>query len=115
MKCFSFKGAYHVNMLLAGYDTIEGPQLFFMDYLASLINVKYAAHGYGGYFSLSILDRYYLDNLDRNAAYDLMKKCVKEVHQRLIVNLPNFKVQLVDSKGIEELPPITVQSLAENQ
>lgn len=105
------QGAYHVNLLLAGYDKLEGPQLFYMDYLASMAEIKYAAHGYGGFFSLSIMDRYHLESLSRTEAYELLKKCVKEVHQRLIVNLPNFKVQLIDEKGIQELPSITMKSL----
>lgn len=96
--------------MLAGYDRIDGPQLYYMDYLASLSEIKYAAHGYGGFFSLSIMDRYHLDDLTHEEAYELMKKCVKEVHQRLIVNLPNFKVQLIDVNGIQDLPPITMKS-----
>lgn len=45
-------------------------------------------------------------------AYELMKKCVREVHKRLIVNLPNFKVQKVSKDGITELHQITAQNLA---
>lgn len=83
-----------------------------MDYLASLTELNYAVHGYGGYFSLSIIDRYHLNALQREEAYELMKKCIREVHQRLIVNLPNFKVQLIDAHGIHELPDITANELA---
>ncbi|KAK5648794.1 hypothetical protein RI129_003686 [Pyrocoelia pectoralis] len=106
------RNAYHVNMLLAGYDDQEGPHLFFVDYLASLADVKFSSHGYGGYFSLSIMDRYYSEDLTPDQAYDVMKKCVREVHQRLIINLPNFKVQIIDKDGIRDLPCITAQGLA---
>lgn len=50
---------YFVNLLLAGYDDETGPELYFVDYLASMVKVPYAAHGYGGFFSLSIMDRYH--------------------------------------------------------
>ena len=50
---------YNVNMLMAGYDNLTGPELYYMDYLASSVKVPYASHGYGGYFALSILDRYH--------------------------------------------------------
>ncbi|KAB0803479.1 hypothetical protein PPYR_00449 [Photinus pyralis] len=106
------RNAYHVNMLLAGYDDQEGPQLYFVDYLASLANVKFASHGYGGFFSLAIMDRYYSEDLTPEEAYDIMKKCIREVHQRLIVNLPNFKLQIIDKDGIRDLPAITAQGLA---
>lgn len=50
---------YFVNMLLAGYDDDSGPELYFIDYLASCVKVSYATHGYGGMFSMSVLDRYH--------------------------------------------------------
>nr|QBH72687.1 proteasome subunit beta type [Encarsia formosa] len=103
---------YFVNMLMAGYDDETGPELYFIDYLASSVKVPYACHGYGGFFSLTILDRYYKSNLSEEDAYTLLKKCVREIHKRLIVNLPNFKVQKVSKDGITELPPITSQILA---
>jgi len=37
---------------------------------------------------------------------------VKEVHRRLIVNLPNFKVQIIDANGVGDLPNITAKQLA---
>ena len=43
---------------MGGMDE-EGPSLYFLDYLASLIKVPFAVHGYGGFFTLSIMDRYY--------------------------------------------------------
>ncbi|CAG9863496.1 unnamed protein product [Phyllotreta striolata] len=106
------RSPYHVNLLLAGYDEKEGPQLYYMDYLASTIKVNYAAHGYGGFFSLSIMDRNYSKSLSREEGYELLKKCVKEVQKRLIINLPNFKVQCVGKDGITDLPDITPKDLA---
>lgn len=50
---------YHVNLLLAGYDDADGPSLFYMDYLSSLAKTPFAAHGYGAFLTLSILDRHY--------------------------------------------------------
>lgn len=50
---------YHVNLLLAGYDDADGPGLYYMDYLSSLAKAPFAAHGYGAFLTLSILDRYY--------------------------------------------------------
>lgn len=86
--------------------------MFFIDYLASMADLKYATHGYGGFFSIAILDRYHLDSLNQQEAYEVMKKCVAEVQQRLIVNLPNFKVRVIDADGVRDLPDITAKSLA---
>nr|QBH72696.1 proteasome subunit beta type [Orthoderella ornata] len=103
---------YHVNLLLAGYDDETGPDLYFIDYLASMVKVPFAAHGYGGMFVYSILDRYHKPTLTREESYELMKKCVREIQKRLIVNLPNFKVQIIDKDGVRDLEPITAKSLA---
>ncbi|XP_032690283.1 proteasome subunit beta type-2-like [Odontomachus brunneus] len=103
---------YFVNMLLAGYDDDAGPELYFIDYLASCVKVPYATHGYGGMFSMSVLDRYYKYDCTEEEAYVLLKKCVEEIHKRLIVNLPNFKVQKVSKDGIKNMQPITAENLA---
>lgn len=58
------------------------------------------------------MDRYHGQDLSEEAAYDLMKKCVKEIHERLIVNLPNFKIQIIDKNGIRDMPEITAKALA---
>ena len=50
--------------------------------------------------------------MSEDEAYSILVKCVKEVQKRLIVNLPNFKVQKISKDGITELPPIMAQNLA---
>lgn len=92
-----------MNLLLAGYDDTDGPGLYYMDYLASLAKAPFAAHGYGAFLTLSILDRHYkpgqllngggnrsplictcspgvfVADLTREEAVALLKMCVEEV------------------------------------
>ncbi|MGH0174022.1 UNVERIFIED_CONTAM: hypothetical protein FKN15_075340 [Acipenser sinensis] len=70
---------YHVNLLLAGYDEQAGPALYYMDYMSALAKAPFAAHGYGAFLTLSILDRYYKPDLTRDEAVELLKKCLEEV------------------------------------
>lgn len=50
---------YSVNLLVGGYDaSTDSPHLYWLDYLGTLVEVPFAAHGYGAYFCLSLLDRY---------------------------------------------------------
>lgn len=51
---------YTVNLLLGGYDKIaDKPSLYWIDYLASLAPLPYAAHGYAQYvFYLLSFHRY---------------------------------------------------------
>eukprot|EP00088_Acartia_fossae_P070470 TRINITY_DN9451_c0_g1_i1.p1 TRINITY_DN9451_c0_g1~~TRINITY_DN9451_c0_g1_i1.p1 ORF type:complete len:207 (-),score=51.10 TRINITY_DN9451_c0_g1_i1:497-1117(-) len=106
---------YHVNLLVAGYDDESGkPELYYMDYLASMAKLPYASHGYGGSFTTSILDRHFRPDMTRAQAYALMIECVKEVQKRLIINLPNFSVTVIDKEGIVDMEPIT-QAVIANQ
>eukprot|EP00069_Balaena_mysticetus_P014738 bmy_08888T0 len=74
---------YHVNLLLAGYDEHEGPALYYMDYLAALAKAPFAAHGYGAFLTLSILDRYYTPAISREKAVELLRKCLEEPKDEL--------------------------------
>lgn len=53
-----------------------------------------------------------LTDLTVDQAYDILTKCVKEIHKRVVINLPNFKVQMVTKDGIKDLEPITSAKLA---
>ena len=52
---------------MGGYDKETGPELYYLDYLASLVKLPFAAHGYGSYFVLSLLDRHYREGNKLNA------------------------------------------------
>lgn len=51
-------------------------------------------------------------DMTEEEGYEVLKKCVREVQKRLLVNLPNFKVQKVSKDGITDLPPIMAKNLA---
>ena len=44
-----------VNILLGGIDA-DGPKLYWIDYLGSLVELEKAAHGYAEYFVYSTMD-----------------------------------------------------------
>ncbi|KAI8041998.1 hypothetical protein M5D96_003298, partial [Drosophila gunungcola] len=90
---------YQVFMFVAGYDPNEGPELTFIDYLANAKSLNYAGHGYGAVFASSIYDRYWHPNITQEEAYDVFKKCIVEIQKRLVVNLKNFNVAVVDKDG----------------
>lgn len=97
---------YMVNLLLAGVEDNGTPSLYFMDYLASMTKEKYAAHGYGSFFILSTLDRYYKEGMTKEETIDLLKLCIREVQSRFIVNLNAFSVKVIDKDGTTVIPDI---------
>jgi len=56
-KSLRSKKPYTVNLLLGGMDPItKKPSLYWLDYLAALASVPYAAHGYAQYVQSWFMD-----------------------------------------------------------
>merc|ERR1711935_323871 len=93
------KGPYQCDMLFAGCDK-AGPQLYFIDYLASMQKCNKAAHGYGAYFTLGLMDRYYKADLTLEEAKEIIRKCIKEMETRFVMHLSKFICKVVDTNGV---------------
>ncbi|CAG8789786.1 7955_t:CDS:2, partial [Cetraspora pellucida] len=95
---------YTVFLLIAGYDiTTSKPHLYWIDYLGSSAEVPFAAHGYGSYYCMSILDRYHHPDITLDEAKVLVKKCIDELKTRFVINLLDFKIKVTDQDGIREI------------
>ncbi|KAF9475037.1 20S proteasome subunit [Pholiota conissans] len=95
---------YSVNLLLGGYDTAtHDPHLYWIDYLGTMTEVPFAAHGYGSYFALSLLDRYHNPEADLEEGLATLKRCLDEVSKRLVVSPGKYKVKIVDKDGVREI------------
>lgn len=95
---------YSVNLLLGGYDiNTYTPHLYWVDYLGTLAEVPFAAHGYGSYFTLSLLDKYHNPEADVDEGIATLKRCIDEVSKRLVVSPDRFKVKIVDKDGVREI------------
>ncbi|RPD64000.1 N-terminal nucleophile aminohydrolase [Lentinus tigrinus ALCF2SS1-6] len=104
---------YAVNLLIGGYDTsTHQPHLYWVDYLGTMSEVPFAAHGYGAYFALSLLDRE--DGLMSGSSYHdpeapleeglkTLRRCLDEVAKRLVVTPEKYKVKVVDKDGVREI------------
>ena len=54
----------------------------------------------------------YRSDMTRQQAYNLMIECVKEVQKRLIINLPNFDVRVIDKDGVTKMETINPAVIA---
>ncbi|WWC66364.1 uncharacterized protein I206_100265 [Kwoniella pini CBS 10737] len=94
---------YSVNLLLAGYDTTNSkPHLYWIDYLGTKAIVPYAAHGMGVYVSLSTMDKWWFNDMNKREGIEVLKKCVDEVKKRITINF-NFNCILIDKDGIHQI------------
>jgi len=95
---------YAVNVLLGGYDEASStPHLYWIDYLGTMAEVPYAAHGYGAYFAISILDRYHDPEAPLEEGLKVLKRCIDEIKHRMAIEVGSFKVRVVDKDGAREV------------
>jgi 20S proteasome subunit beta 4 len=116
---------YNVNLLLGGVDPItHKPSLYWLDYLASLAPVPYAAHGYAQYatptlfkrvletscwwlcryYCLSLLDKHHQPDIDLDRGMELLRLCADELKRRLPIDFKGMVVKAVTKDGIIDMP-----------
>jgi 20S proteasome subunit beta 4 len=118
---------YHVNLLMGGVDPITGkPALYWLDYLAALAEVPYAAHGYAQYvytvlspffehlgangdvtaryYCLSILDKHHHPDIDLEQGMKLLNMCTDELKRRLPIDFKGMTVKVIKKDGVVEQP-----------
>ncbi|KIN03870.1 hypothetical protein OIDMADRAFT_18070 [Oidiodendron maius Zn] len=96
---------YNVNLLLGGVDPItDKPSLYWLDYLASLAPLPYAAHGYAQYYCLSILDKHHHPDINLEQGIKILKMCTDELQRRLPVDFKGMLVKVITKDGIKEVP-----------
>ncbi len=94
---------YIANLLMGGFDSKKNQaSLYYMDYMGTMAELPYGAHGYGSFFILGIMDKYYRPDLTLPEAEWIMKKCFMEVQERFTINLPAFSYYVVDKDGISD-------------
>ncbi|KAK6585786.1 hypothetical protein PZA11_000843 [Diplocarpon coronariae] len=95
---------YNVNLLLGGLDPLTNrPSLYWLDYLASLAPLPYAAHGYAQYYCLSILDKHHHPDISYEEGLKLLKLCTDELKRRLPIDFKGMVVKAVTKEGIREV------------
>jgi len=98
------RNPYTVNLLLGGVDAITNrPSLYWIDYLASLAQVPYAAHGYAQYYCLSILDKHHHPDIELEQGLKLLNLCTDELKRRLPIDFKGVLVKVVTKDGIQEI------------
>jgi len=99
------RNPYNVNLLLGGVDPITHKStLYWLDYLASLAAVPYAAHGYAQYYCLSILDKHHQPDIDLEQGIKLLTLCTDELKRRLPIDFKGMTVKAVTKEGVIDIP-----------
>ena len=97
------RNPYIVNCMLAGVDENGNPGLYWFDYLGTMTKVAWGAQGYANMFTTGLIEDQYKADISREEAYELLVKALNTLHKRFLINIPKFKVRVVDKSGISEL------------
>ncbi|CEP60357.1 proteasome core particle subunit beta 4 LALA0_S01e08878g [Lachancea lanzarotensis] len=103
-KSIRSRKPYQVNVLLAGYDIhSDKTELYQIDYLGTKVELPYAAHGYSGFYTFSLLDRHYRPDMTQEEGLKLLRLCVEELERRMPVDFKGVLVKVVDKDGCREV------------
>lgn len=90
---------FGVALLLAGYDELDGPQLFFSDPSGTFVRYKAKAIGAGSEGAQSNLSESYNENMTLNEAEDLALSTLKQVMEEKISTENVELARVVPGKG----------------
>lgn len=103
-KSIRSRKPFQVNVLIGGYDTkSETPSLYQIDYLGTKVELPYAAHGYSGFYTFSLLDHHYRPDMTTEEGLKLLKLCIEELERRMPVDFKGVLVKVVDKDGVREV------------
>lgn len=106
-KSIRSRKPYQVNVLIGGYNTkTDKPELYQIDYLGTKVDLPYAAHGYAGFYTFSLLDRHYRPDMNEEEGLALLKKCIEELNKRMPVDFKGVIVKVVGKDGVRKLDDI---------
>lgn len=92
---------YQVQTLVGGVkDNGEG-FLSMIDYLGTRCDLPYAAHGYAAFYTMSLLDHHYKDDITLDDGLKLVKLCEDELNKRMPMDFKGLNVKLITKEGIK--------------
>ncbi|KAG0653648.1 Proteasome subunit beta type-4 [Monosporozyma unispora] len=109
-KSLRSRKPFQVNVLIGGVDTKKGdesesvsPHLYQIDYLGTQVELPYAAHGYAGFYTFSLLDHHYRPDMSLDEGLALLKQCIAELEKRMPMDFKGVFVKVVDKDGVRTL------------
>ncbi|RDE16562.1 MAG: proteasome endopeptidase complex, archaeal, beta subunit [Candidatus Thorarchaeota archaeon] len=100
---FQARGSYLLQCLVGGYDD-EGPQVFYTDFVGSVLPDKYTATGSGSPVALGVLEAEYEDGLPKKKAIELAVRTIATAIERDAATGNSILVSVIDKDGYQEVP-----------
>lgn len=95
------RSPYQVNLLVAGVNDKDEGFLSMIDYIGTRCDLPYAAHGYAAFYTMSLLDHHYREDISLDDGLKLLKLCEEELNKRMPMDFKGLNVKIVDKEGIK--------------
>ncbi|NWF94933.1 MAG: archaeal proteasome endopeptidase complex subunit beta [Candidatus Thorarchaeota archaeon] len=104
---FQGRGMYLLQCLVGGFDE-EGPQVFYTDFIGSVLPDKFTATGSGSPYALGVLESGYKDDLPKKKAIELAVRAVAAAIERDAASGNSILVSVIDKEGYQEVDRDTI-------
>lgn len=111
---FQGRGLYMLQCLVGGFDD-DGAQVYFTDYVGSVIPDKFVSTGSGSPVALGVLEVGYKDDLPRKKAIELGVRAVAAAIERDAASGNSILVSVIDKDGYQEIPKDTIMKIWKGQ
>lgn len=99
---------FAVTLLIACFDAKKGATLCFIDSKGASQSLNYSGQGVGHSISMGIFHSMWKPDLSIEDGLTMVRRCIKEIQSRLIVNFRQFEIFLVDKNGVRKLESLCV-------
>ena len=111
---FQGRGAYMLACVVGGFDD-EGAQVYYTDFVGSVIPDKFVSTGSGSPVALGVLESEYKDDLPKKKAIELGVHAVAAAIERDAASGNSILVSVIDKDGYEEIPKDTIMKIWKGQ
>ncbi len=107
---FQARGGYMLQCLVGGFDDL-GPQVFYTDFIGSVLPDKFTATGSGSPVALGVLEAGYKDNLTKNKAIELAVRAIASAIERDAATGNSILVSVIDKDGYQAIDKDTIMKI----
>ncbi|MFW9800362.1 MAG: archaeal proteasome endopeptidase complex subunit beta [Candidatus Thorarchaeota archaeon] len=100
---FQGRGLYMLQCVVGGLDD-DGPQVYYNDFIGSVLSDKYVATGSGSPVALGVLEADYADDLPKQKAIELAVRAIASAIERDAATGNSILVSVIDKDGYQEVP-----------
>lgn len=94
---------YQVQTLIGGVLENGEGFLSMIDYLGTRCDLPYAAHGYAAFYTMSLLDHHYKEDITYEEGLKLIKLCEQELNMRMPMDFKGLNVKVINKEGIKSV------------